>query len=125
MTPYETAVQKKWTEIPEALLQKYKEGKLSAARKTWVHGMMEMKDDLAKAPHERFGGMSSNFVETYATASDDENEQVEESTKQEGQRPKRLQRTKRKAMSQEIDVPSVAPKKSKLKKLHRLRRKQG
>jgi hypothetical protein len=58
--------------IPEANWKKYEAGKLSGNPRFFIDGILEMREDLPKAPHERLGYMRMDFLEAYAITSDEE-----------------------------------------------------
>ncbi len=124
-------MKKNLDQIPEATVKKYKEGKLTAASRLLVEGMMEMNEDLVKEPHDRFGWMSGNFTEAYLITSDEEDDpSPEKQPIVKKKKPKNISNDekdmkkssgkKRKQVDEESlkqEVPPVPPKKKKKKKM--------
>lgn len=78
LIPYETAVKKELDHISDVTWQKYHDGKqLTPSQRFFIEGILELRSDLPKEPHERFGYMKRDFIEAYAITSDEEDFDLE------------------------------------------------
>ena len=121
---FEAGIKKKLDQIPPALQKKIDQGKKpTGVEGQFVDALTEMKEDLAKEPHERRGYLPQDFREVWNLSTDDEENAVLEekpiaSKKGESAKPKKMvpkaetkSSQKRKKDIERVDNTSEAPRK--------------